>query len=148
MKRISYFSPFICFLLLVSTALAQDVSDKQEYIESMKISFLTKKINLNPEEARVFWPVYNQYQQELEELRKGHKKETEAIKDAFAEMSDRDIEKMVDSEIIFREKETEIMKKYHPQLKKILPIRKVALLYKAEEEFKRHLIRQIKSGKL
>ncbi|MBI2967146.1 MAG: hypothetical protein HYY40_04960 [Bacteroidetes bacterium] len=141
-------------LLYIALALAffrssgQDVAGKQDYILAMKISFITKKLNLTPQEAQVFWPLYNQYQDELETLRKNHKKEQDALKDAFATMSNADIEKYVDAEIIFREREIEILKKYHPQFKKVLPVRKVALLYKAEEEFKRHLIKQIKSGNL
>ena len=64
--------------------------------------------------------------------------------DRFDEMSDAELEKAVDGEIIFRNSELEILKKYHPQFKKVLPIRKVARLYKAEEDFKRRLVEMIR----
>lgn len=65
-------------------------------------------------------------------------------KDDFSELSDADIEKMVDEQVRFKQNEIDVLKKYHPQFKKALPVKKVVLLYRAEEEFKRHLIKQIK----
>jgi hypothetical protein len=62
-------------------------------------------------------------------------------------MSDAEIEKTVDSEIAFRQAELDIIKKYHPQFKKVLPIRKVGRLYRAEEEFKRELLRKLQDKK-
>ena len=67
-----------------------------------------------------------------------------AAKDDFSQLSDADIETLVDEQINFRQKEIDVLKSYHPQFKKVLPVKKVALLYRAEDEFKRHLIKQIK----
>ena len=58
-------------------------------------------------------------------------------------MSDKEIEKLVDGEIIFRQNEMDVKKKFHLQLKKVLPLRKLALLYRAEEDFKRELLKKI-----
>jgi hypothetical protein len=65
----------------------------------------------------------------------------------FDEMSDAEIEKAVDGEIAFRQAELDIQKKYHPQFKKVLPIRKVGRLYRAEEEFKRELLNKLQDNK-
>lgn len=138
------FSFFLLFFSVSLKSYAQEFSDKNETIAAMKISFITRKLNLTPKEAQVFWPVYNQYEEELENLRKGHRKMVNDAKDDFSELSDAVIEKMVDEQISFRQNEIDILKKYHPQFKNVLPVKKVARLYKAEEEFKRHLIKQIK----
>jgi hypothetical protein len=121
--------------------------DKKEQIESMKIGFLTKRLNLSPEEAKTFWPVYNQYQNELETLRSSRKKDFHDGKTDFAEMSDKDAEKLVDNEIAFRQSELDVMKKYHSQFKQVLPIKKVATLYRTEEDFKRELLQRIQERK-
>jgi hypothetical protein len=63
---------------------------------------------------------------------------------SFDNMTDQELERLVDGEIIFRQSELDVLKKYHPQFKQLLGPRKVALLYKAEEEFKKELIRRIK----
>ncbi|QQR95672.1 MAG: hypothetical protein IPJ93_02755 [Bacteroidota bacterium] len=59
-------------------------------------------------------------------------------------MSDKEVEKVVDDEIVFRQSELDIIKKYHAQFKQVLPIKKVARLYQAEEDFKKELLRQLK----
>ncbi len=60
-------------------------------------------------------------------------------------MSDAEVEKMVDQEMAFRQSELDLQKKYHPQFKKVLPIKKVAKMYKAEDDFRRELLNQLQS---
>ena len=132
---------FLILLFLYSTGLpAQEKRPAKERVDAMKIGFLTDRLDLTPEEAKTFWPVYNMYSDDLEKLRKGRRENIINTRENFDDMSDADLEKSVDNEIIFRQNELEILKKYHPQFKKILPIRKVAKLYKSEEDFKRKLL--------
>jgi hypothetical protein len=135
----------ILILLLSCTTIlyAQDRRPMKDRVDAMKIGFLTDRLNLTPEEAKTFWPVYNQYSDELEKLRRGRRDNIINARENFDSMSDAQLEKAVDSEIAFRQSELEILKKYHPQFKKILPIKKVAKLYKAEEDFKRKLLEMI-----
>ncbi|MEP7168811.1 MAG: hypothetical protein ABI855_05525 [Bacteroidota bacterium] len=117
--------------------------DRKEEIEAMKVGFLTRKLNLSPEEAKTFWPVYNQFQNDLDKIREARRGEIKDAKKDFMEMNDKDVEKIVDNEIIFRQNEVDIFKKYHSQFKQVLPIKKVAILYRTEEEFKRELLKKI-----
>jgi hypothetical protein len=118
--------------------------ERQDNIESMKIAFLTKKLNLTPEEAQLFWPVYNQYTDKLNELRRKRRMENKEAKHNVDEMSDKEVEQTVDNEIVFRQKELDIQKEYHTKFKAVLPIKKVAKLYQAEEQFKRVLLDKLK----
>lgn len=146
-------SSLIILLLTISGAKAQGGGGGQgrgkmrpdkDKIEALKIGFLTDRLSLTPEEARQFWPVYNKYQDELEALRKSRRDNILNDNTSLETMSDADLEKMVDNELAFHQSELDILKKYHPQFKKILPIRKVAMLYRAEEDFKRHLLELIR----
>ncbi len=138
----------LALILIGKISTAQPMNqEKKEKLESMKIGMITSKLNLSPEEAKVFWPVYDKYSDELEQLRKSRLSNLLNARENFDEMSDADIEKAVDNEIAFRSSEVEILKKYHPQFKKILPIKKVAKLYKAEEDFKRKLVEMIRERK-
>lgn len=116
---------------------------KQEKVESMKIAYLTQRLDLSPEEAQVFWPVYNKFSDELETIRKSHRGNIKKAREDFDELSEKEIEKLVDSEIVFRQNELDVMKKYHPQFKQVLPIKKVAKLYRSEEDFKRKLLEML-----
>src|SRR6187431_2793752 len=69
----------------------------REQVEAMKIGFLTQRLNLSTEEAKVFWPVYTKYQDELEVLRKSRRENLGNPK-KLDELPDKDVEKAVDSE--------------------------------------------------
>lgn len=122
--------------------------EARERVEAMKVGFLTQRLNLNAEEAKVFWPVYNHYQDELEALRKSRRENLSNTKMNFDELSDKDVEKAVDSELGFRQSELDLLKKYHTQFKQVLPIKKVAKLYRAEEDFKRELLDRIRENRM
>lgn len=146
-----FFKKFLLltFILLISVAKAQPgkgprMKEKQEDIESMKIAFITKKLSLTSEEAQVFWPIYNQYSDKLQEIRKKRRQDFKAAKENFDEMTDKEVEQAVDNEIVFRQKELDIQKEYHTKFKAVLPIKKVAKLYGAEEQFKRVLLDKLK----
>jgi hypothetical protein len=63
MKKIIYILAFItCFGV---KSFAQEDKKNTEKIEALKIAYITKNLNLSPEEAQRFWPVYNKYVAEI-----------------------------------------------------------------------------------
>jgi len=121
--------------------------DRKDKIESMKIAFITNKLDLTPDEAKRFWPVFNQYTNELKAVRKDRRDRNRDAREDFDKLADKEVEKLVDEEVVSRQQELDLIKKYHTQFKSVLPIKKVARLYRAEEEFKRELLERIKERK-
>lgn len=117
----------------------------REQVEAMKVGFLTKRLDLTPDEAKVFWPVYNKFQDEIEAIRKTRRDRMDPK--TFEQLSDKEVEKAVDAELVSRQSELDVLKKYHSQFKQVLPIKKVAQLYRAEEDFKRELLERIKENR-
>ena len=147
MKKYSSAIIILCLTLVSSVSFAQrgpGSGQRKEKVEAMKIGFITDYLDLTSEEAKVFWPVYNKYQEEMEQLRKTRRNNFLSDQANYDSMSDAELEKIVDSEIAFHQSELDIQKKYHPQFKKVLPMRKVAKLYRAEEEFKKKLLEMIR----
>jgi len=103
--------------------------------------------------------VYNQCQKQQEEFRKNNREQfhakgtsprqagaTPVRKDKrknLDEMTDKEVEAMVDNEIAFRQKDIDLQKECHAKYKQVLPIKKVAKLYRAEKEFKRMLLKKM-----
>jgi hypothetical protein len=121
-------------------------TEKREEIESYRIAFLTQKLSLTPEEAQRFWPVFNQFTAEMKAV-KANRVSNRDMKNDIQNQSDKDVEKMVDGEIETRQQELDVVKKYHTQFKQVLPIKKVAILYRAENEFKKELLEKIRERK-
>ena len=116
---------------------------KREKIEVQKIAFITKQLGLTPEEAQKFWPVYNQFSDARKQLHEQHKENRKNIDN----LSDSEIEKLIDNHIILDQKELDLKKKYHEEFKKVLSNKKIAKLYHAEMMFKAELLKRLKGEK-
>ena len=120
----------------------------QEKMMSEKIAFITMELQLTPEEAQVFWPVYNQIAKEKFEMQKQVKTAYASLKKALAEgtASDKEINAMLDDYLAAKQANKEVGKDDADRYRKVLPAKKVAKLYVAEENFRRHHIRNFKGG--
>ena len=120
---------------------------RREKIEAMKVGFITQQLDLTSEEAQKFWPVYNRFAEEMEKSRKDFRgKMMEEVKDVDL-MTDAEANKALNDMIAYKTSEVELFKKYNQEFKKVLPTKKVVKLYVAEQEFKRELLRKLKSQK-
>ena len=124
---------------------------KMEQIESQKIAFISTELDLSTEEAQVFWPVYNQYSNELKTLRDNRLKGSKKLNKNLSNIADAELEKILDDMIDrfanMKMQEVKVKKKYHIEFKKVLSIQQVALLYKSERKFKGELLKRLKQGK-
>jgi len=120
----------------------------QEKMMSEKIAFITMELQLTPEEAQVFWPVYNQINQKNKEAQKAINKAYRAMVKAMEEgtVSDKELNALLDDYLAAKQEHKEAGKGDADQYRKVLPAKKVAKLYVAEENFRRHHIRNFKGG--
>ena len=126
-------------LLLLGTSLgsmAQEKEIQKENRKTQKIAFISTKLELTTEEAEKFWPVYNASEAEFKQLKKAHKAAM-GEKKKISEMSDTEVEKLLDKGLEIQQKELEIRKKYLVKFKEVLPIKKVAKLTRIEHEFRK-----------
>ena len=84
-------------------------------LEAMKIAFITKRLDLSPEEAERFWPVYNKYAAE--------------VRQAYLVYRDHQNELELDESLL------NIRKKYSTEFSRALPPEKVNLFFRAERDF-------------
>jgi hypothetical protein len=47
---------------------AEIKSNDLRKIQAMEMAFITKELNLNPDEAQKFWPIFNQYRNEIKAI--------------------------------------------------------------------------------
>jgi hypothetical protein len=110
MKYIFTLLFFIGSFQLVTQAQQRD----GERLEALKVAYLTKKLNLNTEEAKKFWPVYNEYMTDLKKVRQ---------------------ENRGGDELKREEKLLEVRKKYQASFSKALSPDRANEFFKAEKEF-------------
>jgi len=144
--RITLLITAIAFTLSTFAQHKEMDKNKREQIEAQKVAFITKRMELTPDEAKVFWPVYDQYDKQLHELRKEYRESMKSKGKDLSELSDAEIEVLIDKEIEIKEEELNVRKEMHTELKKLIGPRKVAMLYRAEKEFHRELLQRLKEG--
>jgi hypothetical protein len=118
-----------------------------EKVEAKKIAYITDRLDLSPEQAQTFWPVYNEYNDKVNAARK---EQLESIrpkgdeKKRLEDLSDKEIDDMMQMRFKMERKELDLKMEYHERFKGVLDIRQVAELYRAEHEFKRLLFDQMR----
>lgn len=134
------------FTVLIAQDKGGPTPEMFEKIKAEKISFFTEKLSLTPSEAQTFWPVYNEFEKKRFDIQR-QKHEFEHMPDEkFNGLSDSEIEKMTNNYIGSFEKEAALLKDYNKQFLKVLPKKKVLMMYRTENQFRGHLIREYKRG--
>ena len=149
MKILKFTAIFFISLLCALRLQAQETkTDKEQEIKSQKIAFFTDKIGLTPEEAQIFWPIYNSYWDKKNKIIADRKDKMTFFAENNAKMSNEEMIKYADQYIRYEMQLAELLDEYHKKFKEILPIDKVMKIYLADYEFKTYLLKRIqKSGK-
>lgn len=116
----------------------------QERVKALKVAFITEALNLTSEEAEKFWPIYNEYQDKRDVVRTQLAENRKKVKEQSETLSPEELMKLADEEMTLRQQDLDLQKEMHEKLKKVLPAKKLALLYVAEEDFKRELLKMLK----
>lgn len=118
---------------------------KREKIKALKVAFITEQLQLTPEEAQVFWPVYNEFDDKRQKL------EMEIIgpKDKrpdIALMTDEEVDQFIRKNFELEEQMIDLKEEYYIKFKAVLPIKKVFRLQEAERDFRRMLLERLQDG--
>jgi len=145
MKKTIYISSIsLLFLIQSFVVIAQHEKpeDRWERFRAEKVSFLTSKLDLTPEEAQNFWPVYNKMEKERLDAQMARRELEQQVRDAAETMSDKEIIKLTREFAQKMDEEGTLATKYNEQFLKILPPQKVLKMYKAEGEFRMYMFRK------
>jgi hypothetical protein len=132
-------------VLVAFAVVAQPAASKRDKIDALRVSFINQKVNFTSQETQLFWPLYDEYNDKLENARKSFRQQYIKNTD-FTALTDKEAEAYINAELALKQREYELYKEYFEKFKKVLPIKKVALIRRAEEEFKKELIKNIKGN--
>jgi len=113
-----------------------------EKYQSMKVSYMTEKINLTPEEAQVFWPVYNEFDKKRFEIHKKAHNLEKTMRKNFDTLSEKDFENLNKEMVNQGFVEASLWKEYNDKFLKILPAKKVVMIGNIEKDFRFKMLRE------
>jgi hypothetical protein len=96
--------------------------DDSKKIQAMEVAYITKELNLSPEEAEKFWPIFNKYRS-----------------DAKAILKDGSITDPLDRQ----QKILDIRKKYRTEFTRVLTNDRGNRVFPAEDQFRQMVRREL-----
>jgi len=135
------FKIIVILLLSCNGVLIGQPENDRERIQTAKIAFLSQKLELTPEEAQKFWPVYNEFNQKKKDIQIERRiARLEMEKSSF---SDEDAKKMISNEFKARKNELQLEEQYFQKFQEIITPKKVVRLAHAEREFNSRIIKRM-----
>jgi len=146
--KTKFLLPFL-LLFVCTVSFSQGFRGKKEKVKALKVAYITDELNLTTEEAQRFWPIYNAFDDKQAELR--HEK-MKAILDRFEpgsveKLSEKEASTLLIQMELIEENLFALRKKFIKELQAVLPAKKIIRLKKAEDDFNRQLLRQMRDNR-
>lgn len=137
----------LLFLLTVFTTTVNAQEHKHKKIKALKIAYITEQLDLTEKEAENFWPIYNAFQKEYDDLREQMRIKIRKNGNNELDITESDAKKVVLKKLDVEKKLFESHKNYINKLSKVLSYEKILKLQMAERGFKRELFHKLRKRK-
>jgi hypothetical protein len=134
-------SAFLAIIFLAfgfTFATAQNGQRIKDKLRSERAAVYTEVLQLTPEEAQQFWPVFNQFinerekvQQELKNLKRDN-------------LSDAEAEAQIKKQIELQQRDLDLEKEVIQKLRKVISLQKIIKIPDAEREFRQTVLARAK----
>lgn len=115
-------------------------------IEAARIALITERLELTPEQAEKFWPIYREYSDKQREVRKEFQELKQNFDPGLA--SEEESQKILDQGYQIKERLLELDRTYSQRMQQIVSTRQLMNLRKAEEDFRNMLMKRIREENL
>lgn len=110
--------------------------ESRERIEAHRVAFITQKLELTPEEAARFWPLYNEHKEEMKKLR------DDIERPDLLTVTDDEANVIIERHLQMEQKKMDLKRNLYTRLRPVISSRKILMLHAAEREFNKELLRR------
>ena len=111
-------------------------------IESARIALITERLNLTPEQAEKFWPLYREYTEQRRELRREF---LATRRSTDTNMTEEQSKALLDKGIQLKERLLELERRYTERLGAVITNQQLLQLRQAEEDFRQMLLERVEN---
>jgi len=133
----------IIMLFLTVVSVSGQERPGMDKIKSLKVAFITERVSLTSKEAAMFWPVYNEHEEALAQIRRNERVEIRSKMADFENLSENEASKLLDQLIELEREKQELNILFLTNIREVISPKKTFLLIKAEKDFKKRLLKQI-----
>lgn len=126
-------------LILTTLATAEDAApaQKQPNLTAERLqgkASLEKLMNFTPDEAQKFWPVYDQYEAEMEKIDARHLEELQHF--GYANLTEQDAASKLDEVIAIQQAQLDTVKQFIPKFRSVLSAVKVTRFFQIDSKLR------------
>jgi AraC-like DNA-binding protein len=140
----------VCLILSSFSLFAQKKEsndEKKQRIEAARVSFITKKLELTPEESKEFWPVINEMETKIKTSRKALKDRFKKMKQEDEKIDEKTYQKLIEDMHEQQISILEIKNEYVQKIASIIGYEKTFRFeHQIQREFKKQLMDRMKKG--
>lgn len=117
---------------------ADNMQILRDKLKADKKLLVASNMELTESEAKGFWPIYDEYQKELQKInqRLGKVLESFADDNRGKSLTDDKAKKLIDEAVSIEQAEANIKSRFAPKLSKVLPVKKVARYLQIENKIR------------
>ncbi len=151
MKKIA-FGLLLLGSSLLSVTYAQEKSEsdktkkeeKDDKVDKLKIAYFNAELKLTEDEQAKFWPLYNECEAKMKELRKASRDIKKYVDENFETMSNEDAKNKLNEIFANETKEIALKKEYATKFSAVIGDKRALKLLSLEHEFKKDLLEALK----
>jgi len=132
-------------VFILSFSLITFGQSNRDKIKTLKIAYITEKLDLSEKEAQQFWPIYNNFEEENSRLRGEGYEARKKIN--FDTLTEDDAKQFLKEVRLNDTKRQSLENDFVDRLSKVISAKKIILLHKIEDDFKRKMFDEYKKRK-
>lgn len=117
--------------------------ERLKEIKAQKSAYITSRLELTPEQAQQFWPIYNEMDEKQDALRK-EMRELHKNAKGDSTLTEAEASQIIEKGLQNRQKELDLEKAYAERFKKSIGAVKTLKLKKAERDFNKEVLKRFR----
>jgi hypothetical protein len=131
----------IGMLILISLGSYGQGKKAMQQIESARIALITERLELTPDQAEKFWPLYREYNLQRRQMREEFRTTSQGVD--LQNLSEEQSKELMQQAMELKQQELNLEKKYAERMTQVISTQQMLRLRNAEKEFQQKLLQRI-----
>jgi hypothetical protein len=116
----------------------QNAKDK---LDAARIALITERLNLTPDQAQTFWPLYNEYAEQRRQIQLQYRQQRQGLD--LENLTEDQQKRLLQQRMEQKQKQLNLENKYSEQMLNVINARQMMALKKAEDDFRTMILRRL-----
>lgn len=146
MNRLKSIIYLTLILSVIPTGIFAQPDEQMQRFREEKISFFNENLDLSEQQAKAFWPVYEDLNNRIMKINEDEKSLFNYILSNYDNLTDSEVDRNISKYHDLHQKRFELNSQYHDKFVDIIGEKKTLKMYALERDFRMHLLRRFRGG--